>query len=241
MASLNIARLGPHMEDLRIDPTVLKADIIHLCETWLEPDQEGAAQLQLEGYTAHFVSIGNGRGLATYSKGDFVHQEDRVNHNWQMTKFSSDSIDSIHIYRFRIMYLNIMIALIGQCYKKPEISHKYFKHEIYNNRSANGSQEELVDNLEQLVDVERLTTITGDMNICLDKHPNCLLSTALHDLGFTQLVTGPTHTAGGRIDHVYLRDPLSLLATFQLTPYTPYYSDHDCLCLSMTPKVLKKS
>ena len=115
VASLNIARLGPHMEDLRIDPTLLKADIIHLCETWLQPDQEGAAQLQLEGYTAHFVSVGNGRGLATYSKGDFVHQEDRVNQNWQMTKFSSDSIDSIHIYRFRIMYLNIMIALIGQC------------------------------------------------------------------------------------------------------------------------------
>ena len=110
------------MEDLRIDPTLLKADIIHLCETWLQPDQEGAAQLQLEGYTAHFVSVGNGRGLATYSKGDFVHQEDRVNQNWQMTKFSSDSLDSIHIYRFRIMYLNIMIALIGQCYKNPEIS-----------------------------------------------------------------------------------------------------------------------
>ena len=103
MASLNIARLAPHMEDLRIDPTLLKADIIHLCETWLQPDQEGAAQLQLEGYTAHFVSVGNGRGLATYSKGDFVHQEDRVNQNWQMTKFSSDSIDSIHIYRFRII------------------------------------------------------------------------------------------------------------------------------------------
>ena len=115
VASLNIARLGPHMEDLRIDPTLLKANIIHLCETWLQPDQEGAAQFQLEGYTAHFVSVGNGRGLATYSKGDFVHQEDRVNQNWQMTKFSSDSIDSIHIYRFRIMYLNIMIALIGQC------------------------------------------------------------------------------------------------------------------------------
>ena len=99
----------------------------------------------------------------------------------------------------------------------------------------------MVDNLEQLVDMERLTTITGDMNICLDKHPNCLLSNALSDLGFQQLVTGPTHAAGGRIDHVYLRDPLSQLANFQLTAHTPYYSDHDCLCLSMTPKVLKSS
>ena len=160
VAALNIARLGPHMADLRIDPTLLKADILHLCETWLQPNQEGEAQFQLEGFTAHFVSAGNGRGLATYTKGDFLHQEDRMNQNWQMTKFSSDSIDSIHIYRFIIMYLNIMImALINRCYKKQEISHKNLKHEIFANRSANGGQEELVDNLEQLVDMERLTTI----------------------------------------------------------------------------------
>ena len=95
--------------------------------------------------------------------------------------------------------------------------------------------------MEHLVDMERLTVISGDMNICLDKYPNCLLSTALGDLGFQQLVNGPTHIGGGRIDHVFIRDPHSQLATFQLTTHTPYYSDHDCLCLSMTPKVLKSS
>ena len=105
IASLNIARLGPHMEDLRIDPTLLKADIIHLCETWIHPNQEGAAQFQLEGYTAHFVSIGDGRGLVTYSKGEFIHQEDRVEQNCQITKFSSDCVDSIHIYRYIVVYL----------------------------------------------------------------------------------------------------------------------------------------
>ena len=96
-----------------------------------------------------------------------------------------------------------------------------------------------MDNLQQLVNMERLTAISGDLNICLDKHPNCLLFTALSDLGFKQLVTGPTHKAGGRIDHLYIRDPQSLLASFHLTPYVPYYSDHDCLCLSMTPEVSK--
>ena len=111
MASLNIARLGPHMADLRIDPTLLKADIIHLCETWIHPTQEGAAQFQLEGFSAHFVSVGNGRGLATYTRGTFVHQEDRADENWQMTKFSSDAIDSIHIYRFIVMYLNYLPVL----------------------------------------------------------------------------------------------------------------------------------
>ena len=105
VASLNIARLGPHMEDLRIDPTLLKADLIHLCETWLQPNQEERAQFQLEGFTAHFLSVGNGRGLATYTRGKFMHQEDRVNENCQITKFSSSGIDSIHIYRCIVMYL----------------------------------------------------------------------------------------------------------------------------------------
>ena len=105
------------------------------------------------------------------------------------------------------------------------------------NRSNDGSQEELVDNLEQLINMEKVTAISGDMNICLDKQPNCLLFTALNDLGFKQLVSGPTHRAGGRIDHLYLRDPDSLLDSFFLTSHVPYYSDHDALCLSMTPKV----
>ena len=94
-----------------------------------------------------------------------------------------------------------------------------------------------MDNLEQLVNMEKVTAISGDMNTCLDKHPNCLLFTALNDFGFKQLVTGPTHRAGGRIDHLYLRDPDSLLDSFFLASHVPYYSDHDALCLSMTPKV----
>ena len=96
-----------------------------------------------------------------------------------------------------------------------------------------------MENLEQMINMEKVTAISGDMNLCLDKDPNCLLFTALNDLGFKQLVTGPTHKAGGRIDHLYLRDPDALLASFHLTSYVPYFSDHDALCLSMTPKVSK--
>ena len=109
VASLNIARLGPHMDDIKIDPTLLMADVIHLCETWIHPNQEGQAQFQLDGFTARFVSVGDGRGLVTYTKGAFMHQEDRVDQNWQLTKFSSDTIDSIHIYRLIVMYWNCLI------------------------------------------------------------------------------------------------------------------------------------
>ena len=123
----------------------------------------------------------------------------------------------------------------------PQIFHEKVKDEICITRSARGSEQEVVNHLEQLVDMERLTIISGDMNICLDKDPQSLLPTVLGELGFQQLVTGPTHVAGGRIDHVYLRDPHSQLSGFQLTQHVPYYSDHDALCLSMTPKVLNSS
>ena len=99
VAALNIARLRPHMEDLRIDPTLIKADIIHLCETWVSPEQEGAGVFELEGYTTNFVSVGNGRGIVTYSRGNFQHQQDVKEDNFQMTKFSETTMDSIHIYR----------------------------------------------------------------------------------------------------------------------------------------------
>ena len=88
VAALNIARLRPHMEDIRIDPTLLKADIIHLCETWVSEEQERAGVFELEGYTANFASMGNGRGLVSYSRGNFQHQQD-----------VKEDIHSFHIYR----------------------------------------------------------------------------------------------------------------------------------------------
>ena len=99
VAALNIARLQPHMVDLSIDPTLLKADIIHLCETWVGQDQENMTRFELEGYTAHFINVGNGRGIATYSRGHFHHQQDVQEDNFQITKFSNGNMDSIHIYR----------------------------------------------------------------------------------------------------------------------------------------------
>ena len=114
VVSLNIARLEPHMKDLKIDPTILKADIIHLCETWVTMEQEGADLFQLYGFTmdqvaadkyhldgfsADFVSVGHGRGIVTYSRGTFQHAEDRKNTDYQMTKFKAPNVDSIHVYR----------------------------------------------------------------------------------------------------------------------------------------------
>ena len=94
-----------------------------------------------------------------------------------------------------------------------------------------------MDSLEQLLDMERPTMITGDINVCLDRQPANLLTSTLSDLGFQQLVKSPSHVRGGRIDHAYVRDPESQLSNLHLTQYSPYFSDHDCLCVSFDIKV----
>ena len=97
--------------------------------------------------------------------------------------------------------------------------------------------QDIVDSLEPLIDMGRPTIITGDINVCLDKEPKSLLTTVLIDLGFHQLVKDPTHVRGGRIDHAYSWDPDSELAGLHLLRYSPYYSDHDALCVSFIIKV----
>ena len=110
-------------------------------------------------------------------------------------------------------------------------------YEIYFIRSEGASLQDVVDSLEQLLDMERSTIITGDLNVCLDKQPLNILTTTLSDLGFQQLVKCSTHVRGGRIDHTYVRDPESKLSNLHLMQYSPYYSDHDCLCVSFNTKV----
>ena len=43
------------------------------------------------------------------------------------------------------------------------------------------------------------------------------------------LVTQPTHDKGRIIDHFYV--PKDLKDKFKLTIHSPYYSDHDALCV----------
>ena len=111
----------------------------------------------------------------------------------------------------------------------------------YFGRSAGSSMEDIVDKLEQMIDVEQLTIITGDFNICLQREPRNLVTTVLLDLGFQQHVKSPTHIRGGIIDHAYTRDPNSQLSDLHLTQYSPYYSDHDALCMSFNIKVFMLS
>ena len=69
------------------------------------------------------------------------------------------------------------------------------------------------------------TIITGDMNF--DKTDMNPLSRFLKERGYNQLVNWPTHREGRTIDHCYV----SKNTRVQLTRHSPYYSDHDALCM----------
>ena len=95
-------------------------------------------------------------------------------------------------------------------------------------RSALGSTEEILDKIIQLEVPGKSTIVTGDFNTCARKERTGLLISSMLESGFSLLTKDPTHTQGGHIDHAYTKD-----AKAQLHRYTPYYSDHDSLCLAV--------
>ena len=75
--------------------------------------------------------------------------------------------------------------------------------------------------------------ITGDLNLCLKKHPSNFVTRRLQQMGFCQLVTEATHIQGGWIDHVYWMDPDKMWKNPTVERYSPYYSDHDMQLISL--------
>ena len=108
-------------------------------------------------------------------------------------------------------------------------------------RSSTASLVETCNAINKNIRDKRPTLITGDFNVCAAKNPgNCITTHLLH-LGFTQLVNEATHIKGGHIDHVYWRDAID--PCFEcpiLERYSPYYSDHDALLITLTKKQLQR-
>ena len=111
-----------------------------------------------------------------------------------------------------------------------------FKHEqidlinVY--RSLSGNSLELLEHLKKQIEAGRNTVITGDFNICFMENFNNRMIQGLLSLGFNQLVHEPTHMRGRHIDHVYFLDQSGSLKPI-LDRYSPYYSDHDGICITI--------
>ena len=103
-------------------------------------------------------------------------------------------------------------------------------------RSAGKGLADTYDKIHETIDQSKVTLITGDFNVCLNKNPNNLVTMKLKKLGFTQLVDRCTHVEGGQIDHIYWKDLNRDWKDPKLEFYSPYYSDHDGLLVTLTKR-----
>ena len=69
IASVNCGGLLPHLQDIRRDYKLLKADVLHMLETSLPADIDTSGII-INGYDGMFINVGNGKGLAAYFKTD---------------------------------------------------------------------------------------------------------------------------------------------------------------------------
>ena len=65
------------------------------------------------------------------------------------------------------------------------------------------------------------------------------MSQGLAKSNFSQLVREATQIQGGHIDHAYWRDKNGFWNDPVVEHYTPYYSDHDGICTTLTKHTKK--
>ena len=98
-------------------------------------------------------------------------------------------------------------------------------------RSQGQNLDEIADKVDVWRNPAKLTVVCGDMNVCLKKEARNKLTVELESMGFAQLNEEATHIGGGHIDHMYMTREATGRAA--LERYTPFYSDHDALCLTV--------
>ena len=178
-------------------------------------------------------------------KGDIVHlQETSVT--------DENEIDQLQFTEHRINFINVGLGKGVATFVKKQF--EYNKEEMAANklqimkislleldsinvyRSDGYSLEDTFVKIEEMIDNGKATLISGDFNVCLKKKPDNHLTKKLEDIGFSQLVNRATHVEGGHIDHVYWRDLHGDWTDPMLEMYSPYYSDHDGLLVTLVKR-----
>ena len=73
--------------------------MIHLVESSLTVEDD-AAGFTMEGYKQQFITIGHGKGIATYFKNDsFKPAEEVKTDKFQITKLKHEVMDIVNVYR----------------------------------------------------------------------------------------------------------------------------------------------
>ena len=198
---MNCMNLNNNFEDIISDPTLLESTLLVFSETWLDED----TTYHINGFQAHFNSIGPGKGLAIYYKqGTFRHTTDIRKEKMQITRIESNELEMIALYR-----------------------------------SEQGNSSELLEHIKNLITPGMTTIVCGDFNICYMSNNNNKVTKWLEENEFTQVMKEATHIRGRHIDHFYIRPSNINMENASVHRYSPYYSDHDAICVTITKPQIK--
>ena len=129
-------------------------------------------------------------------------------------------------------------AIISTDVKKPKMQMTKLKTQeidiisVY--RSSGGDPKEMVEELKQLIDMNKTTIVAGDFNFCFIDQRGNFVTKFLEDHGFSQHVTEASHLMGGHLDHVYSNhDPKVFDVNTMM--FSPYYTcrDHDAVFITV--------
>ena len=99
IVSCNIRSLSRHINDLSSSSYIKYAEVVCLQETWLKENEDYGNRFEMVGMEHHFVSVGQGKGVATYCRQDFTLNGSIKKQHYQVIRVSSKSTDVINIYR----------------------------------------------------------------------------------------------------------------------------------------------
>ena len=91
-----------------------------------------------------------------------------------------------------------------------------------------------LEHIKDLITPTKTTVVCGDFNICYLSTRNNRITKYLEQNGFKQLVKEATHISGRLLDHFYIRQDQADSPETSVLRYSPYYSDHDAICTTIT-------
>ena len=93
---------------------------------------------------------------------------------------------------------------------------------------------ELLQHLAAMIETKVATIVCGDFNICYNASRNNRVTQYLENNGFKQMMKEATHIKGRIIDHFYFKPGKGISEKVSIFRYSPYYSDHDATCATVT-------
>ena len=206
---LNVRSLRKHMEDVRSDPVLLQADILIVQETWLTEGESRQEVYQLAGYRGVFASQGAGKGVGLYVREGSPRLTSGITSlalpHMQILKICIEELDIITVYRSKeelppsaVHHLKELIVEDVDTLLVGDLNYCY-----YSEQNAISRYLEIIAYIwtvafSNLYVMCLLFPPFSTYVMCRSFVSNLLSPRYLAQEQFSQLVTRPTHIAGGK-------------------------------------------